>query len=430
MKIFGYEILKAQKNEAFSVRSEAEANEIVELVKSFDWVRNVLVTSHGCVLPQVDPFLLSTLFDCNGYHSNAIYWKQAATVGQGYECSDTLRALIEEANEDDSFQDLLDKFSLDLETYGSAYIEPILGQGSISLYHSPALLTRVKPPRDNDPSAEESFVQFVYKRNYGVASVEFDKFKRGMRTGIRQLKLTSPSADRWYGKPEYLSARKTLTLNFSILALAEKWFDNSMMLDKLFTIEGGNLTREQRTELSGFMKRSLKGVENAAKSLILEINRGTKLTMQDMNGSLKEAPYIELRRENRDEIASAHRVPPRLLAIIPSGQLGSTGEVEGQLKIFKIGFADPRQRKIEAFFRKLFRDANLPDWNTFRLVPMDITAGEIDAQTLSILTGGQPILSVGEAREDWMTEKGVFTAKGAAIFTKFLSAIDKARQML
>ncbi len=202
------------------------------------------------------------------------------------------------------------------------------------------------------------------------------------------------------------------------------------MLDKLFTIEGGNLTREQRTELSGFMKRSLKGVENAAKSLILEINRGTKLTMQDMNGSLKEAPYIELRRENRDEIASAHRVPPRLLAIIPSGQLGSTGEVEGQLKIFKIGFSDPRQRKIEAFFRKLFRDANLPDWNTFRLVPMDITAGEIDAQTLSILTGGQPILSVGEAREDWMTEKGVFTAKGAAIFTKFLAAIDKARQML
>jgi hypothetical protein len=162
------------------------------------------------------------------------------------------------------------------------------------------------------------------------------------------------------------------------------------------------------------MRRTLKGIENAARSLILEVERGSKLSVQDLNGSIKEAPYIELRRENRDEIASAHRVPPRLLSIIPAGQLGATGEVEGQLKIFKIGFADPRQRKIEAFFRKLFRDCRLPDWNTFRLVPMDVTAGSIDAQTLNLLTGGQPIISPEEARQDWYTEKSYYTPAEAA----------------
>jgi hypothetical protein len=226
-----------------------------------------------------------------------------------------------------------------------------------------------------------------------------------MRTGMRQLKLTSPNADPWYGQPEYLSATSILTLNRAILRLIEKWFDNSMMLDKLFMVEGSKLTTEQKRELGSFMRRNLQGIENAARSLVLEVERGSKLTVEDLNGSVKEAPYIELRRENRDEIASAHRVPPRLISIISAGQLGAVGEVEGQLKLFKIAFADPRQRKIEAFFRKLFRDCRLPDWQTFRLMPMDVTAGSIDAQTLSLLTGGQPILSPEEARQDWYTEK-------------------------
>ena len=102
MRLFGYEILKAEKGDAFNIKGEHSPSEIVEAIKSFDWVRNTLITQHDCAPPQVDPFLLSTLFDCNGYHSNAIYWKQASTVGQGYDCSNALRAHIEEANEDDS----------------------------------------------------------------------------------------------------------------------------------------------------------------------------------------------------------------------------------------------------------------------------------------------------------------------------------------
>ncbi len=433
MKIFGFTISKAERAalSAYGINSPGELNELVELVKSYEWVRNILVSEHGCAMPSVDPFQLSALFDSNGYHSNAIYWKQVATVGQGYECSDALHAAIDEANENESFQEILNKFSLDLETYGSAYIEPVLIPGAAYFYNSPALLTRVKPPVDNNNSAEESFVQFVYKKGYGVASREFDKFKRGLRTGIRQLKLPSPNADPWYGKPEYLSAQKVLTLNFSILTLADKWFSNSMMLDKLFVLEGGSkLTSEQKREMTGFMKRNLKGLENAAKSLVLELQRGAKLNVQDMNGSIKEAPYIELRKENRDEIASAHRVPPRLLAIMIAGQIGAGSEVEGQLKIFKIGFVDARQRMIERFFQKLFADMGLPDAKSFKLTPMDITAGSIDAQVLSLLTGGAPILTPAEAREDWFTEKGVFTAKGATLLTQYLALLSKAMDKL
>ena len=433
MKLFGFSITKAERKalSAFGVTSDVSENELVELIKSYEWVRNVLVSEHGCAIPSVDPFMLAGLFDTNGYHSNAIHWKQAATVGQGYECSDALHAAIEQANENESFQEILNRFILDLETYGNAYIEPVITTHGAYFYVSPALLTRVKPPNDLSNHAEESFVQFVYKKGYGVASREFDKFKRGLRTGIRQLKLPSPNADPWYGKPEYLSAAKVLMLNFSILTLAEKLFSNSMMLDKLFILEGGSkLTSEQKREMTGFMKRTLKGIENAAKSLVLELQRGAKLTVQDMNSSLKEAPFIELRKENRDEIASAHRIPPRFLGIIPAGQLGSTGEVEGQLKLFKIGFADPRQRMIEAFFQKLFADMGLPDAKSFTLKPIDITAGSVDAQVLSILTGGQPILTPAEAREDWFTEKGVFTAKGAHAFTQYLAVLSKALERL
>ncbi len=434
MNLFGFSITKskATPRDGFQVNGDKVVNEAEEVVKSYQWVRNTLTTAHGAALPSVDPFLLSALVDYNGYHSSALHIKKDVTVGQGYECSEQLHGLIDEANEDDSFQDILNKFSLDLETYGSAYIEPVLSPGqSPYFYNSPALLTRVKPPANDDPKEEESYLQFVYKKNYGVSSVEFDKFKFGMRTGIRQLKLQSPNADQWYGKPEYLSGKKAILLNYSILTLAEKLFDNSLMLDKLFTIEGGKLTPEQKREMRLFMKGNLKGLDNAAKSLILELQHGAKLAVQDMNASIREAPYIDLRRENRDEIAASHRVPPRLLNIIAAGQIGATGEVEGQLKIFKIFFADPRQRLLEEFFKKLFRSCNLPDANTFRLLPMDITAGATDAQTLSLLTGGQPIITPAEAREDWLTEKSDhLSPKMAAQLLQYMKLLDDKSRLL
>jgi hypothetical protein len=433
MNPFSFLKKKTEPGDGFLINSPNSENEIVELVKSYEWVRNTLATEYGCARPEYDPFLLSALFKSNGYHSACIYTKRAVTVGQGYDCSDALKAKIEEANEDQSLQDILDKFSLDLETYGTAFIEPVVdpSRGTCYLYNAPSIVTRIRPADDSIAGSETSYIQFSYKKGYGVYTRAFDKFKPGDRTGIRHQSLESEGVDSIYGQPEYISVQKILNLNFSIVTLAEQWFNNALVLDKLFVLEGGvKFTPEQKNSLQGFMKRTLKGLQNAHKSLILELQRGSKLTVQDMNGSLKEAPYMELRRENRDEIAAAHRVPPRMVGVIPSGQLGSTGEVEGQLKMFKINFADGRQRKIESFFRRLFHDCNLPDWQTFRLKAMDITAGSIDAQMLSMLTGGQPILTPEEAREDWFTEKGHFTPKGASHFIQMAKVFAKGSHLL
>ncbi len=441
MKLFGYELNKIRKDEssAYSFRTDALDNEIIEIVKSYEWARETLVTEYKAIPPPYDPYLLYSLLTCNGYHSNAIYCKRTATVGQGYDCSDELRNAIDEANEDDSFQDLLDGFSLDLEIYGSAYIEIVNERGPYPyFYHVPALLTRITRPPDERGLQDEGFLQFIYKRGYGLTTVDFPKYRTGMETGMRQLKLDSPGGKFWYGEPEYISAQKSLMLNFSIATLAERWFNNSLMLDKLFTIEGARLTPDQKMELSSFMKRKYHGVDNAAKSLLLELQRGTKLTVADMNTSLKEAPYLDLRRENRDEIASAHRVPPRLLSIISAGQIGAAAEVEGQLKMFKVTFADHRQRKVEQFFRRLFKACNLKGWETFRLIPMDITAGSVDAQTLNLLTGGQPILTPAEARENWFMEKQMqypgdrryLTPADAADFVRVLNRINDISRLL
>lgn len=405
-----------------------EESAIEKAVAEWDWTRNMLVAGLYTAPPTYDPFLLASLFDTNGYHSNAIYWKQAATVGQGYTCSDQLAAIIKHPNVDDSFQDLLDKTQLDLETYGNFYVEVATDDfKNWALYHSPALVTRVRPPIPGDVCQDESYLQFVYGYLNGWHNLQakpFEKYKYGMRSGIRMMKLPSHTGDRWYGKPDYIACVDLLKLNFSITSLARTWFQNAMVLDKLFTMEGTKLTPEQKNDLSTFMRRSLKGLDNANKSLLLELQRGSKLTVQDMQAQIKEASFTGLRRDNILEIAAAHRVPLALLGDTPTQSLGATGLIDGMLRVLKISVADARQRKVEAFWQRLFLDMNLPGWDSFKLTAIDPTGGTITGKDLNQLVGAGAI-SPQEAQNEWLEQSGAFTPEGANQFIKMLSVVEK-----
>lgn len=430
MNIFGREITisKGHERERSGMLTSVNiVNEFEEALKKWDWARNTLVNTLGCAEPPIDPFILAALANCNGYHSNALYLKSSATVGQGYSCSDALRREIEYVNEDQTFEDFAEELQLDLETYGSMYVEVKRNARTAALYRSPALLTRVRPKKDGDVE----FLQYEYKRGLMLDATTFEAYKRNMVSGIRQLKLAAQAGDRWYGTPEYSSIRKHLTLNLSITTLAEKWFENAMQIDKLFVMKNGSLTPAQTNMLRSFMSKTLKGVDNSNKGILLELARGAELQVQDLGGNIKEASFTELRKDNVHEIGAGHRVPSKLLGSPSSGQLGASNEIDGMIRLFKMTFVDGRQRKMQAFYRRLFRDAGLPDADTFTLNPMDTTAGQVDAQTHMALTGGQPILTVEEDRADWFGEKSAkLTPQKAAAVLEFMQTIDTMRAKL
>jgi HK97 family phage portal protein len=428
MNIFGYDLsLRKQQRDAVFVEGRYD-NEFEVALAKWDMVRSSLANTWRCAVPPVDPYVISALSRVSGYHSNALHLKVAVSVGQGYECSDALREHIEYANEDQTFDDLLYELAYDLENYGNAYVEVVRDRRSAAFYRSNALTTRIRPTGVGD---EKQFIAFAPELNGSIEAIAFDDYRYSMTRGMRTISLPRLNAERWYGSPEWISARRALTTNLSIVTLAEKWFDNGLFLDKLIVVKGGNLTTEQKKSLRQFISRTMKGVDNANKSLLIELARQAELDIKDLSVNVKENSFGATRAENVIEIAAAHLLPSAKLIGVPSaGQLGASDEVDALVRFFAMTFGRQRQRKWNAFIRRLLRDARLPDADSFSLIPLDTTAGTKDAQMLAQATAGAPWLTPEEARDEWFADTEKFTPQAAASFVRFLNTIEKTRKKL
>ncbi len=89
------------------------------------------------------------------------------------------------------------------------------------------------------------------------------------------------------------------------------------------------------------------GTENAGRVLLLQVDRdGASVKVERLDVEDRDLGFVEGRKSLRDEIVSAHGVPPRMLGIAAPGQLGATGEMQGQMEAFREVVIRPRQRLL------------------------------------------------------------------------------------
>ena len=89
-----------------------------------------------------------------------------------------------------------------------------------------------------------------------------------------------------------------------------------------------------------------------------------------------------------------------MLGIMSAGQLGGTGEIEGQLTTFKQITIDPDQAELEKLLNKtIIASFGEHKWQ-LKFDEMDITDALTDAEYYLKLTGQQALLTVDEAREE------------------------------
>ncbi len=384
-------------------------------LENYETLEKGLALELNCAKPFHDPYMLLAYLRSNGYHSAAIFLKVAAVVCQGWEASPALTAAIERANRDQTFEDFLMTFAFDFEVFGYNFTECITNAGQAAFYRMPSAKTRVRLPEKPGDG--------VMYCNYEYTSPDINQFHqlalhgtlhapyyRGMDRGVRMMKHLSMEGDRYYGDPEYSSVTDLLSLHVSIIAYAKKFFSQSMMADMAIITKGTQISDVNKEKIKNYITNHFKGVENAHKLLFLDVERDEDIRFEKLQPEMLNDGFGALRADNRDEIAAGNRVSPRLVSILQAGSLGGVGEVEGQLKIFKMFFVDGRQRLFERFFQTLFEDMGLPDPKSFRFKPLDVTAGITDMQTLvqGVEAG---ILSQLEARSEWNTEKSAHPSK-------------------
>ena len=360
------------------------------------------------------------LTDQNAYHARCLRVKTDCTVNLGINILEgnetTLKERFTNINDyGQSFNEVISRVSLDFETTGNGYLEVVRGIGNRveELYHCPAQLVTLRPRYADS--------RFYY--NNGEDDIKFPLFKKDESDKNSLIHFSNHTqGNRHYGLPDWRGTVNDIELDYYAVKFNQSFFLNSGIPDIAIIVEGGEFSEEVEKEVVDFFSANFKGIENAHRTLYLPINgvdvkvRFEKLAMEVQ----QDGSFDTLRSRCRDNIISAHGVPPRLVGVVTSGQLGGGGETQGQLKIFKEITIEPRQTMFEAKLAPVID--GMESGAKIEFQSFDVSVLENVSMFYPSMVNSR-ILTINEARKD-MGYKPVEEIEDDET-AKFITGVDK-----
>lgn len=351
---------------------------------------NNAIERHNCVIqPEYFPSL-AEFPDINSYHQRCLTVKANCVAGLGYSFSEKISKELETfiSNLSIPLDELLVNLWYDYELFGNMYLEIVRLNGKLAtFYHLPAQNIYITKDRD-------AYWQLLPDGK----EVEFARYgdKKSDKHEILALQNYTPRSG-FYGLPTYLGALGAMATNKVICDYNLNFFSNSATPHLAIIVEGGEFDETTEKEIQDFLQNNIKGVVNAHRTIYIPVSDpNVKVKIERLN-DVKDAAFRFLRGDNRDEIISAHGVPPRLVGVVVSGQLGGSGEVLGQLQTFLEIDIKPKQRKLETFLNKLFlQEFGIDPGIKFK--ELDITTATDDAMMYQVYAN-LGIMTYDEIRE-------------------------------
>lgn len=399
--------------EMFTIEIEKDSNAISAIVGPSEPLRKdsqqiaEAMKQLKIVQPRYSFDDLLFFLEVNTWHKRAIGKKAALVAGLGWrlETDDEnkqadgkhreISAFLERpnANSRDTFNGIMRRFMIDYFATGNAWLEVSRANSgqAAELYHVPARTVR----------RNAEFNGYWQVRTF--KKVQFDDWGK-QEAGRNQLLhhcAYDPICD-YYGVPDWLPAIASMALDRNAVEYNTYLFENDLLAKFAVIIEGGQLSASGKAALKKFLQNKYKTIKNAGRAIVIGIddpNVKIRIEKLDMDGANKEMSFIRSREFNRDEVAAAHAIPPRLLGIMSAGQLGGGGEIEGQLTIFKQTEVNPEQKELEAYLnRTIIASFGEHKWQ-LKFEEFDITTAKDDANFYDkMLT--QQVLDTDEVREE------------------------------
>ena len=425
---------------------------------------------------------LMYIFEINTWHQRCIRLKAATSVGLGYDIiGDDEKPIEKDKQPKDekytAFRDLLKKpnkryrFSrlsirevIDYLGTGNCFMEIVRNGKSnpAELYHARVKNMRIgydvgtgksltdynkgKPWTDQCGDYYDGFYQIID----GVVKSEFDEFNiEKRREGKNEMIFYNnydPRSD-YYGLPEWLPAMLPALLDRSAAEFNVRMFENDLMLKWIFFLIGAELGKDAKKTLKDFIENNYTGVKNAGRAAFIPIPDGENVKIEAKNlmgdGPNRDMSYAKLREQVRDEMIAAHGVPPRLVGIMAAGQLGGSGELEGQLKMYKETVAIPLKEDMEEMYNRIpvemdwpykiqFREFDITtskeDRSFWNAIPGLVMAGVIDQPTAQNLINIQEEILKSKKTAVTVPEVGFGTTQLVTEIIKLRKAIAEAEK--
>lgn len=282
--------------------------------------------------PPVSLAGLAKSFRSAPHHSSAIYVKRNILVS-------TFRPhpLL-------SRQDFA-RFALDYLVFGNAYLERITNRFGKPVQLKPALAKYMRR------GCDDLDIYF-----YVAAWQQDHEFEKGAVFHLMEPDIHQEI----YGLPEYLAALQAAWLNESGTLFRRKYYLNGSHAGYILYLTDA-LTDEKQVDSLRDALRNSKGPGNF-RNLFMYAPGGKKDGIQliPISEVTAKDEFTSIKNVTRDDVLAAHRVPPQLLGLVPTGTSGF-GSVVPAAQVFAVNELEPLQAR--------FRELN--DWVGEEVIAFD-----------------------------------------------------------
>ena len=248
--------------------------------------------------------------------------KTVFTSGAKFVCNnEPLREFIEDVNADhESLRDVFKKLADDYYTFGNAYLEGVLYDGGINLYHLDATTVRMAKNK------REVYVNSDWCRYWNndekihripiYPRVSHNKF-------VIHFKDYEPTFS-FYGLPDYVAALEHIAVDYEIGKWNHTKFLNGFQPSAIVEISG-DMGEEEAQELVREAQKKFVGDGNNGKILFIVKNGDTSPANVEIIKDDQEGSWLDLQKITDQNIITANRWQPSLSGIVSSGKMNNTG---------------------------------------------------------------------------------------------------------
>ena len=334
------------------------------------------------ITPPYNPIELANFYDSNFANHAAIDTKVANVVGLGYDFHTTrfteakleelegdklsftrrkiertktdIENWVEELNNTSTFTGTMERVITDMMATGNGYLE--VGRtvsGTIGyLGHVPAPTMRVR--RLHDGYIQIVAERVVYFRNFGADNpnpVNSDD----RPNEIIHFKSYSP-LNTYYGIPDVVAALMAIKGDQFAAQYNIDYFENKAVPRYIVTVKGAQLSPESEERLFRFLQTGLKGQNHRTLYVPLPSDadgNSVDFQMHPVENSVQDASFKDYRRQNRDDILTAHQVPLSKMGGVDGGSLAGS---LAQDRTFKEQVTRPVQRHLNKIINTIIKE--------------------------------------------------------------------------
>lgn len=301
-------------------------------------------------------YYLQDLMNNSSIHGSILDSKTRDTLGSGltYKKSKDTKTdnFLENANPDESADEILEKLSYDYNLYGGYSFLLVMNKGmkTYSMYHIDFNKIRCGK-KDQYGKINEYYYSNDWKnyRKDENKPVVYPAYKEGSKE-INQIVWYSgyKPGISYYPLPQYVGALSYLEVDKEIANFHLSHIKNGMTPNIVFSFNNGEPTPDKRKELERDIIRKYMGTDNAGKFILLfnkDKEHSPEITV--LSPSQLDKQFIQLQSTAMQNILISHKITsPMLVGIKTEGQLGGANELETAHTVYQNDVIKPIQKTI------------------------------------------------------------------------------------